>query len=75
MRFAKPHQKQGNNVMIRNDNLSPIARLALAPLRLALLASVAGLGFAVVMGATIPNSQSTSPALISAARGYGHAST
>jgi serine protease Do len=55
--------------MIRNnDNLNPIARFALAPRRLALLASVAGLGFAVVMGAAIPNGPVASPALITAAR-------
>jgi serine protease Do len=53
--------------MIRNDNLNPIARLAPTPRRLALLASVAGLGFAVVIAAA-PNGLSGPPALVSAAR-------
>jgi serine protease Do len=54
--------------MIRNDNLNPIARLAPTPHRLALLASVAGLGFAVAFTAAAPNGQSAPSALISAAR-------
>jgi serine protease Do len=54
--------------MIRNDNLNPIARVAFAPRRIALLASVAGLGVAVVVAAAVPNGPSASPAFISAAR-------
>ena len=54
--------------MIRNDNLNPIARLAPTPRRLALLASVAGLGFAVAFTAAAPNGLSAPSALISAAR-------
>jgi serine protease Do len=53
--------------MIRNDNLNPIAHLALAPRRVALLASVVGLGFAV-LAAAVPNGPAVSPALITAAR-------
>ena len=54
--------------MIRNDNLNAIARLAPTPRRLALLASVAGLGFAVAFTAAAPNGLSAPSALISAAR-------
>jgi serine protease Do len=53
--------------MIRNDNLNPIAHLAPTPRRLALLASVAGLGFAVAIAAS-PISPSTSHGFVTAAR-------
>src|SRR5579864_9174489 len=67
LRFVKPHRKTRNDVMIRNDNLNPVARLAPTPRRLALLASVAGIGFAVAIAAA-PNGPSTSPGFVTAAR-------
>jgi serine protease Do len=54
--------------MIQHDNSTPIRRLALAPRRLALLASVAGLGIAVLVAGLGPNGLSGRAALISAAQ-------
>src|SRR3984893_5571328 len=54
--------------MIKHDNSTPIVRFALAPRRLALLASVAGLGIAVLVAGPGPNGLSGPAALITAAQ-------
>src|SRR6202163_3069365 len=63
-----PRTQTGKHVMIQHDNSTPIARLALAPRRLALLASVVGLGIAVLVAGPGPNGLSGPAALISAAQ-------
>src|SRR6202163_2049764 len=63
-----PRTQTGKHVMIQHDNSTPIARLALAPRRLALLASVVGLGIAVLVAGPGSNGLSGPAALISAAQ-------